>query len=57
MDFSCPSHSGGSTERRGGPQWNVEVVGAGTEGSADRSKAAESHQVSVGQPTGLPPVE
>lgn len=34
----------------GVPWWNVAMVGAGTEGSADRSKAAACHQVSIGRP-------
>lgn len=63
MDLSCPPHSGkrkcpeGPLVVSGVPRWNVAMVGPGTEGLPDRSKAAACHRVSIGQPAGLPPVE
>lgn len=54
---SLPTVAGGSALAVRVPWWNVAMVGAGTEGSPDRSKDAVCHQVSIGQPAGLPPVE
>lgn len=57
---ALPTEAGGSAgapSSSGVPWWNVAMVGPGTEGLPDRSKAAACHQVSIGQPAGLPPVE
>ena len=58
-DRSCPPRRGRAEAlgAAGVPWWNAATVGAGTGGSADRSKAAACHQVSTGRPAGLPPVE